>query len=401
MEEMFKELVDQCNELLVKVNREKEEEEKRKKEEEERREEEERKKREEEERKRKEEEERLEKERREKEEAERRAKEEEDARQKKRAEELLACQEAQQRMDKGEEERRHNALLEKQKAILETLRLQREAKQKAKEEEARRAEEQERQKKEAACLALEQKWISLQNEEKAKLPTLHWKPSVPSGVEVGPSGMWTLQSARDFDSIIHNHALLGLCVYWHNSHLEKSVEIMQTLEKAIPRYPEIRFLTIDTSLFPQLIYRCNASLLNIQCFLYGDLHVSSSATKEVQVALREFALTVESHRAEHLLRLTAARPGSRDRSAYVAAIHADSFGMSPVTDELRLQLRAVIDALCRECGDAARAQGAMEVGEDERVECRCGRLWLARSSSFRRTSGTSACGRRTRSCRSV
>ena len=64
-------------------------------------------------------------------------------------------------MEEEEKERRLKMMLEKQRAIAESLRMKREAEQKAKEEAERKAAEEERLRKEAERRAEEEKWNAM------------------------------------------------------------------------------------------------------------------------------------------------------------------------------------------------------------------------------------------------
>lgn len=353
-----------CATMVEEVNKEKQEEEEQKQRElAVKKEEEERLRREEEERKRQEEL-RKEEERKQREEEERLRKQQEEEERQRRIAEAKAREEERKRLEAEEEERQRQAVIARQKAIIESLRKQREAEQAAAAAKKAAEEEAARKAAEEVAAAAEAAWQQALSSDQSSLETTDLRLETPlppvDGVSVEPSGLWTLKSATALETALHCDAARYLCVFWFNPYSEKSKESLRRLDEAVATHSSLRILAVNTSLFPQLSFKYNGQISCLQCFENGT-QTDSSAAETVLETLDAFERAAVLQRRRHFLQLLQDSPSPQTDAGRAAAVEAELFGQMGVTEPMRAETEHVLQRLREATREAPAFQQAVRV----------------------------------------
>ena len=350
------EVTETCNGFVEALNQERKIEEEKRQQELLRKQEEEERKRQEEEMRLKLEQLRLEEEKKKKEEEERIRKEQEEQERQRRIAEEKARDEARRRMEAEEEERNRQEIIRRQKALAESIRQQREAEKKA-------AEEAKRQALEKAEAEAEAAWNAALESEACVYESISAEvANSVEGVEIDETGLWTLLSVQEFESILHQDISPNVCVYWLNQYSTKSKENLQLIQEHIPFYPSIRFLCVNTGTFPQLPFQYGAQISTVQCFIKGT-QVFMSTTSTVMETIQSFYDTIQTHRIAYYFDLFhdfSEYPTLQD-NGFTTAISAETFGSMRVSEKMKKDIKNTVEQLREACPDAGAFQQAIHL----------------------------------------
>lgn len=172
-----------------------------------------------------------------------------------------------------------------------------------------------------------------------------------------------MSSVSEFDSLIHDSSIIGLCIYWHNDHLEKSQQILEWLNSSSSQFTRVMIVIVNTSKFPQLLYKHNAKMMTIQCYLKGVLQCTSSP-ESVPETLQSFSNQVDSQFFSAVFNIqynTTTTQSSSHELSLDDMIESDRFGMVTVTEDMKKALMKTLQELCDECGDVPTFKQSVDV----------------------------------------
>lgn len=158
--------------------------------------------------------------------------------------------------------------------------------------------------------------------------------------------MWELTSVGSFDSLLKQSSYL--CIYWYNERSEVSGHQLQEIEKAVIQYATLRFLMVNISRFPQLLFQYAAKPASLQCYDHGQLVASSDATHSIEQTLLDFYQKTEKMRCNVVLALQTV---SSSLHMAEVVVEQEKFGTLSSIAELKKEAEEVLSALKEEAGD--------------------------------------------------
>ena len=172
----------------------------------------------------------------------------------------------------------------------------------------------------------------------------------------------------EFNNLMKNRDYLGVCVFWHNTNFEKSNEILQALESNSWRFPLVQLVVLDTSRFPQIIYKYNAKVMNLQCYKEGTLMMTSSPDNVIET-LEQFSSSLSPGYYEksmnfNLFHSSSEKSGESTHSSFEESIANDCFGLVRVTEELKRDFNNVVNAFRSDCENVESFKQSIDVGID-------------------------------------
>ena len=303
---------------------------------------------------------------------------------------------ARRQMEEEEEHRRRIAIIERQKAIAQTL-LQKQAAEREAAEVRKRAEEEAAMKaKMEAEAAARNAWTALLDEEVRQWNEMDLCLQSPfpavDGVQVESNGSWSLKSAQALNTIIHHPCIAYLCVVWYNPFSPKSKLLLEKVAEYVREYPMIRFVIVNTNMFPQLPFQFNAKMNSIQCFMNATRvnytlsttssnSSSSSSNSSLSSSLSPSASSEDFAGIDNELAAFASDLGKRDVQQYLNvlneetglegmevedhsitdAVKNETFGMVNMIDELTTEVQSVLDRLRKASKDGGEYQVAVHL----------------------------------------
>lgn len=152
-------------------------------------------------------------------------------------------------------------------------------------------------------------------------------------------------------------------MYWHNDHLEKSQQTLEWLNSSSSQFTRVMIVIVNTSKFPQLLYKYNAKMMTIQCYLKGVLQ-STSSPESIPETLQYFSNQVNSQFFSAVFNIhfnTTVTQSSSHQLSLDDMIESDRFGMVTVTDDMKGTLMKTLKELCDECGDIPTFKQSIDV----------------------------------------
>lgn len=119
---------------------------------------------------------------------------------------------------------------------------------------------------------------------------------------------------------------------------------------------------VNTSKFPQLLYKHNAKMMTIQCYLKGILQ-STSSPESVPDTLNSFSKQVNTQFFSSVFNIQS-NINSQSTSHQLSIddmIESDRFGMVTITEEMKRTMVKTLEELCDECGDVTIFKQSVDV----------------------------------------
>ena len=140
--------------------------------------------------------------------------------------------------------------------------------------------------------------------------------------------------------------------------MEQSRANLTLLENSRSKYPHVHLVVVDTSRYPQLVYKHNASMMELQCYQQGKLVLSS------KTSLLDTLDSFYQHVLPEYYNLSLGMTGQSSiekQESFADQLATNRFGMVTITEAMKSEFDQLLQELSQQSEDLPSFKRSAEV----------------------------------------